>query len=652
MPTLPRATTVVEDTASAAVGGIDTVCVIAPHATQPDIIPRLYGSAKAIFDVHGYGEGVEYCSVHAERTRKNFLYVAIPIVTPGVVGREDKSGNTGGSVSTVTAGGDGVLAEHDGAIRVDTGGTVGTSQIKLSLSMDGQRTWKPYRLGTATSLSIPFFNVSVSFTVGTLVAGDIIHTWHGTAPKGDADGWQAAREALAAQQKGFRSALLVGDLSTDTEAGAFLTQLEAYETANERFIYGRCSVRDRLPEAELSHNVARMTAGTSLTFDGTADTIERATGSWLAEGFAIGDTVTFLSEDNDFTTLITDLTATLMSVTAAGVDADEVTANATCVAYPTLTFLEVGASGDTITRNRGDWRADGFRAGDLIDIEGTASNDDVEAGVVTTVTALVLTLGSQPAGDLDNETISTNGVTITAGETKAEWMATLDAEFASIDDAPRIDIAAGRGRVLSPFSGWFMRRSAGWFASWREYQHDLHIATWRKDDGDVGADLYDEDGQLVEWDDRVDGEAATAAKFTSLRTWANDGPVAFIARSLTRALDGSLLGDTHNEAVVNLACATVQLNSENAAIGQSLILNSDGTASKDSLSLIEARVNAALDQNLLTNRGEGPRASMAVWSIDPNTLFNVAEPLMLGTLNLLLNGTVHSVRTAVRVLSG
>jgi hypothetical protein len=264
----------------------------------------------------------------------------------------------------------------------------------------------------------------------------------------------------------------------------------------------------------------------------------------------------------------------------------------------------------------------------------------------------VLTLGSQPAGDLDNETISTNGVTITAGETKAEWMATLDAEFASIDDAPRIDIAAGRGRVLSPFSGWFMRRSAGWFASWREYQHDLHIATWRKDDGDVGADLYDEDGQLVEWDDRVDGEAATAAKFTSLRTWANDGPVAFIARSLTRALDGSLLGDTHNEAVVNLACATVQLNSENAAIGQSLILNSDGTASKDSLSLIEARVNAALDQNLLTNRGEGPRASMAVWSIDPNTLFNVAEPLMLGTLNLLLNGTVHSVRTAVRVLSG
>jgi hypothetical protein len=112
------------------------------------------------------------------------------------------------------------------------------------------------------------------------------------------------------------------------------------------------------------------------------------------------------------------------------------------------------------------------------------------------------------------------------------------------------------------------------------------------------------------------------------------------------------LGDTHNEAVVNLACTTVQINSENAAIGQSLILNSDGTATKDSLSLIEARVNAALEFQLLTNRGEGPRASLAVWSIDPNTLFNVAEPLMLGTLNLLLNGTVHSVRTAVRVLSG
>jgi hypothetical protein len=405
----------------------------------------------------------------------------------------------------------------------------------------------------------------------------------------------------------------------------------------------------------MSQVQVKMSGGSNVTFaevGATGDTITRATGNFITDGFVPEMRVSVAgSASNNFTNArITAVTATVLTLDTQDLVDEGPVGGITITGTPTLTFAEVGATGDTITRSGGgtSFLSDGFRPGDRISVSGTASNNFTNA-LVTAVTATVLTLDTQ---DLTAEALGVFGVTITCGETKAEWIANLDTEFAPVDDAPRIDIAAGRGRVLSPFSGWFMRRSAGWFASWREYQHDLHIPTWQKDDGHVTADLYDEDGQLVEWDDRVDGEAATNARFTSLRTWANDGPPAFIARSLTRATDGSLLGDTHNEAVVNLACTTVQINSENAAIGQSLILNSDGTATKDSLSLIEARVNAALEFQLLTNRGEGPRASLAVWSIDPNTLFNVAEPLMLGTLNLLLNGTVHSVRTAVRVLSG
>jgi hypothetical protein len=58
-----------------------------------------------------------------------------------------------------------------------------------------------------------------------------------------------------------------------------------------------------------------------------------------------------------------------------------------------LTFAEVGASGDTITRSSGSWLDDGFRVGDVITVAGSASNN-ISTGVIVTLTALVLTLDS------------------------------------------------------------------------------------------------------------------------------------------------------------------------------------------------------------------------------------------------------------------
>ncbi len=648
---IPSAQVTVDDTAGAQAGGLNTICVWSPVSLQDDAMPRLFGSAAAISAFHGYAPGVEYSGRHSEETGGNILFCGLPIATAGVVGRVDKSGNTGGSVATVSTSGAGVLHEHDGVLRVVTGGTVGTSQIVLEYSLDGGRKFRKVKIGQATTYTFPHVNVALSLTVGTLVAGDTIVTWHGTGPRSDSDGWQDAIANLAAQLKGFRSILLCGDLQNNTEAAAFCDQLNAYETAHKRFIYGRASLRDRLPMAEMSHDVARMTAGTSLTFDGTADTIERATGSWLADGFAVGDTVTFLSDDNDFTTIITVLTATLMSVTAAGVDADETTATATCVGYPTLTFVDVGAGSDTLTRNRGDWRSDGFRVGDLVTVDGTASNDDVIDGVLTGVSATVLTFGATAESDLDAEVISTNGVTVTAGETKAAWMATLDAAI-DVDGEFRLDLSAGRARKLSPFSGWNFREPASWVASLREYQHDLHIPTWRKDDGPTGWDLNDDEGNLVEWDDRVDGMAASAARFTSLRTWGNGPSGTFVSLSLTREQEGSLLSLTHNVAVVNLACTVTQLNTENV-VGRVLVLNDNGTATGDSLKTLEMQVNSALDLALLTNKeGEGPRASLAVWEAAVDDVLNVPDATINGVLTLNLNGTVFKVITKVKVLSG
>lgn len=569
MGTLPRATTSVQDTATAQASGQDLICILAPVPTSDDITPRQFGSAAAAYAQHGYSEGVEYVAHHVEETGRPVLFVGLPISTAGVVGRIDASGNTDTCVVSVAVGADGCLAEHDGVCTVVAGGTIGTDQILLDLSLDGGRVFKRVRLGTASSYVVPYVGVTLSFAAGDLTAGETVLEWHGTAPRVASADVTTARNTLASMLKFFRSILLIGDVQNSTEALAFDTELRAYATANDRFVYGRASVRDLYPLPRMS-----TTAGT-LTFDETADTITRAEGSWISDGFKIGDTVTIEGTDggtNDGDFEVTDVSATVLELEATDIAAAE----------------------------------------------------------------------TSPATQ----------VSITVSKTKAAWMAEIDAAFAAVDDKFRIDLSAGRARMKSAFSDYWFRRPAAWAASVREYQHDLHIPTWRKADGPCLGTLFDESGNLVEWDDRTDGGAGCAARFTCFRTWSNGPAGAFIAQSLTRASDSSILSGTHNVAVTNVVCTTVQLNGE-LAVGESLVLNDDGTATEDSLSTIENRINSALERAVLSNlRGEGPRASLAVYTASREDVFNVPEPVLNGTTRLNLRGTVHTVLTPVRVLSG
>jgi hypothetical protein len=609
--------------------------------------PRLYGSAAAVAEVHGYSEGVEYVDMHLAGTALPVLFLGMPIGTVGAISRSTSHANTGTSVVSVTAGADGILAEHDGVLRVVAGGTIGTDQIKLELSLDGGRSFQPIRLGTASSFTVPNVNASIAFAAGTLIAEDVVLEWHGSAPRISTSDLATAREALAAKTFRFRDALLCGDLPDAAAATSYVTQLNAYSTANDRDIKGRASVPDRQPIARISHAYARMTGNPALTFaevGASGDTITRSTGSWLSDGFRAGDTFTVAgSVSNNVTGTIASLTDLVLTLGTTDLAA-EVASNVTVTGGPTLTYAEVGATGDTITRSRGSFLVDGFRVGDSIDSAGSVSNNFTNAAV-TAVTATVLTLNTQ---DLAAESILASSVTLTAGETKAEWMARLDGVFANIDSEPRINLSAGRAAFPSSYSGWLRRVPAGWLASVRAYQHDLHVATWRKDLGPLGADLFDADGELVEWDERVDGGAGLAARFTTLRTWSNGPKGAFVAMDLTSAGDGQIASLDHNQAVINHAVNTVRTATENV-IGRSLILNSDGTATRDSLAVIAAEVNAQLELELLSSRGEGPRASSAVWTPNPADVYNVPESLMTGTLDLVLNGTVHSVSTQVRI---
>ncbi len=653
---LPGATTRLSETSAALARGLDVCCLIFPCATSADIKARVFGSADAMAAQHGYCEGVEYASMHVERTGKSILGIGLPINTEGAISREDVSGNTNTSVTTLAALPGGILAEHDGRLRVKQGGVVGTDQILLELSLDGGFNYKVVRLGTDTSYTELQFNFSVTFGAGSLTAGQVIHTWHGSAPLASPADWITARQNLAEKLQFFRTMLVIGDLQSNTEAAALLAQVNAYETENERFTLARASLADRLPLAAMSKVRVKMSGSPTLTFaevGATGDTITRSSGSWITDGFAPNDLIAVTgainSNNNETAARIVSLTATVLTLDTEDLDAEVATAGCTVTATPRLVFADLGATG-TATRSRGSFLADGFRVGDRVSVLGTVSNNWSDV-LVTAVTALVLTFNK---ADVAAETIGSYAVTLGAGQTKAAWMAELEDEYEPIDDAPRISLGVGRARVFSSFSGWYMRRPAQWLVSAREYQHDIHIAPWRKDDGSLGADvsLNDADGNLVEWDDRVDGKAASAARFTSLRTWPNGPAGVFVALSLTRARDSSKLIHTSKANVANLTCSLVQLNSENAAIGVDLILNDDGTATSDSLKKVADKVNNVLKNELLTNKlNEGRRASFVKFTPTPTDQYDVSEPTMTTVTELHMNGTVVKVNNRVNIQS-
>lgn len=649
MASLPSASVAVDPTASAPAGGANLVAVWAAVATEPDMIPRLYGSADAIVEAHGYSEGAEYAALHIAATGLPVLFSGMPINTAGAISRTTSHGNSGTSVPTVTAGSDGVLAEHDGILRVVKGGTIGTSQIRLELSLDKGKSFLAVRLGTANSFALPNVNATVSFGAGTLIDGETILEWHGSAPLPATADLADVREELAQRQFRFRDAVLCGDLPNSAAADAVATQINAYAAENKRHAGVACSVPDRLPQALLSQTTWRLTGNPTLTFaemGGTGDTITRSSGSWIADGAVVGDTFEITGTGlNDGTYVIASLSATVITLGSEDLDAEVIAVASgpvTVVGGPTLTFA---ASGDTITRNRGSWLVDGFRAGSTTTVTGSASNN-VALNTVT-VTALVLTL----ANGLANETIAASDVVVTQGETKAEWMQRVDDAFASVDAQPRIALGAGRGTIPSPYSGWHRRIPSTWVAAARAYQHDLHVAEWRKDLGAIGGlSLENADGDPEEWDDRADGGAGSAARFTTLRTWANGPSGAFVALSLTRAGDGQLASLRPNQSVINAVCNTVQAATENA-IGRSVPLNADGTATADFLKVLAAEVNAALELEILQSRGEGPRASLCVWTPSPSDIYNVPEPVTNGTVRLVLNGITHTFATRVQVVA-
>ncbi len=648
MLSTPSAKTTVSSEASPLAGGVGYCVVIAPVSRNADVTPRVFANGRAIQQLHDYAPGVDFSSTFIDDTDLPVIFVGIPIATPGVVSRQNASGMTGTSAVSVSLAGTGALEEVKASVRVLTGGTIGQRGIVLGVSMDDEITTKTVRLGTGNSYTVQFFGITINFAAGTLVEGDVF-TFETTAPMWDNDGIAAAKTALCRQKKPSRSWQVIGDVPNATYAGYITAATNSYETSKKRFVYARAQIKDRTPLAAMSRPTVRMQGSPALTFaevGGTGDTITRNAGSWIDDGFAAGMFFTVSgSVSNNVSDKIVSVTATVITLGSTDLAA-EVAAGCTVVASPALTFAEVGGTGDTITRSGGgNFLAEGFAAGDVVTVAGSASNN--VTGALTGVTATTLTFGTT---DLAAEVIGSRDVTIVKGQTMAEFVSASDQAFETVTSQKRLSLGLGRLTKLSTITGWELRRPVQWAAAIREYQHDVHTPTWQKELGPLdGWGMDDAHGNVVEYDQENDG-GAIEARFTCARTWGNGPDGAYIAMDLTRAEEDDPLVFTHNIAVANVACTIIQKQTENF-VGKIVQLKDDGTGVTTSLTVLEEKVNSALKIGLLQQffPSEGQRASSAKWKADPSSILRGTDASLLGAGKLDVNGTIVHVDTDLAV---
>ena len=145
------------------------------------------------------------------------------------------------------------------------------------------------------------------------------------------------------------------------------------------------------------------------------DTITKTGTTWEAEGFAVGQVIAIegAGDDLDGGYEIFALSGNTLTL----VNDVEFTETATKSGV-------VVTGSDTITRNSGDWEADGFAIGQSINIEGSADNDGVYEIENISADGKVLTLveGGRLVSDSESGITITSSDTITRSDSGGSWI--------------------------------------------------------------------------------------------------------------------------------------------------------------------------------------------------------------------------------------
>lgn len=204
-------------------------------------------SQATITSTFGYGPLPELASLLVA-AGATVICCRLASTTPGVASAVTHTG-TGLTAMTVTG------AAYDSylvSVKCVSGGTIGTAGVSIQISLDAGRTYGPIiLLGTATTYTIPHTNLALSWTVATIVAGDVF-TFSSVEPlwqASDVTAWIAAMGASTYAQAGWGRTVLCGDVS-GANASTFNTNMTTLQTGQSIFSRLICNARDsHLPVA-------------------------------------------------------------------------------------------------------------------------------------------------------------------------------------------------------------------------------------------------------------------------------------------------------------------------------------------------------------------------------------------------------------------
>lgn len=626
MSILPRATTLLDATGGGIAKGSELLAILSCSESGPIAEARLIARVQSQLDTFGKSEGLELGGHNIQLNDLPHLFVRLTTATPGAIDHVDASGWTGSARSSFSGT---PLDDEEIQIRITTGGTRGTTGIVFQVSRDGGVSWGGFiRLGTATSYVIPDTGITWTISTGTMVALDLVKVFC-TAPRWNAAGLAAGFAALTAQSRLPRIVVVCGDVTSASELQSVIDQIAAYETSSQRYSHVLCNARDRRRTAAMQKTGGVMgRAGIvpdDVDFDATGDTITRDTGSWIDDGFAIGDSVTVVSPLNaGVKGVISALTATVMTLPASPGLVAEANLLGSAISVTSVAPGDLDFTTTTITRNVGSFVTDGFKVGDYVDVLGTASNN-TRLGPLTAVSATVLTFA---AGGVAESNVSGLDVSITSVELEGDWQAAVETIVGVNPPSQKVNVrtvfGAGRLRRLSPVSANRKRRPYAWALACRVMGHDLHVSPAKVEAGPLeGWTNTDENGKQEDYDDRVGGGFMASIRVAAAQSHDVVGISGIYAGlPLTLAADDAPLSRLPIGLVCNLACTiakseyTRKLNANVITSRAKLILPKEAER-------IDKSALRALRSALLGAGPEGQRASDVTCAMDRTVVLTV-----------------------------
>ena len=170
---------------------------------------------------NGYGPAVQAAAFIAARTGNPVCLVKAATVTNGSNTAVTKTGS-GTSVMTLTGN---PVDTFYGLVTVTTAGTIGTSGITFTVSLDaGRSIYQTVSLGTATTYVVPNTGLTLNFAAGTMVLGNT-YAWVSTEPLWNDAGISSAMQALWTLPSTFLDILITGDAT-----GADISAFDGYMT--------------------------------------------------------------------------------------------------------------------------------------------------------------------------------------------------------------------------------------------------------------------------------------------------------------------------------------------------------------------------------------------------------------------------------------